>query len=466
MIRRHGSDRDPPASTDNLAHRYVLELLALARVTKEERTTSQLADVKDIPREKQSIAKDRGEQVGVLASAHRAEQDHIGASAQPVGQRDRGCLEDGNGCRGPVDAERIAFEVGGGDPHLRRYEAVRHCDNVNSITCVGRTREGPRVLELAAKVQSAEKAEDLPEGNAFLSQTSRKGRCGTRSPERHRARPVRCGRRDQEYRRSMRSRHGGAVRNFGARDTFPPVQTYLRLPLGAALLAAISCVQPPPGYEPAAPPVAVPPARTQPVRTPPVNTPEVDVASDSAARAHLIDIRLVEPTIMVDARYATASNFTGSPLPGYESNRALLRREAASALARVQRRARNEGVALKVFDGYRPVRATVAMVAWAERTGQQHLLRDGYIASRSRHNLGLAVDLTLIGGDGQELDMGTPFDTFSPAAHTINAAGEVAANRRLLVLLMQAEGFTNYDKEWWHFTYEVPNPQRFDLVIR
>ena len=240
------------------------------------------------------------------------------------------------------------------------------------------------------------------------------------------------------------------MRNFGARDTFPSVQTHLRFPLGVALVAAISCVQPPP-FETAAPSV---------------NTSQVDVASDSAARVHLIDIRLVDPTIMVDARYATAGNFTGAPLPGYEANRALLRREAASALARVQRRARNEGVALKVFDGYRPVRATLAMVDWAERTGQQHLLQDGYIASRSRHNLGLAVDLTLIGGNGQELDMGTPFDTFSPAAHTVNAAGEVASNRRLLVLLMQAEGFTNYDKEWWHFTYDVPNPQRFDLVIR
>lgn len=258
---------------------------------------------------------------------------------------------------------------------------------------------------------------------------------------------------DQKDPRSSRqTRHGGAVRNFGARDSFPPVRTSLLAPFSAALLAvATSCVQPPPSFETTAPPI---------------NTAQVDVASDSAARAHLIDIRLVDPTFMVDARYATANNFTGAPLPGYESNRALLRREAAAALARVQRRARNEGMALKVFDGYRPVRATLAMVEWAERTGQQALLRDGYIASRSRHNLGLAVDLTLIGGDGQELDMGTPFDTFSSAAHTANATGEVASNRRLLVLLMQAEGFTNYEKEWWHFTYDVPNPLRFDLVIR
>ena len=241
-----------------------------------------------------------------------------------------------------------------------------------------------------------------------------------------------------------------AMRNFGARDTFPRVRILLLPALIAALGVAPACVQPPP-FETTAPSI---------------NTPQVDVASDSAARANLIDIRLVDPTIMVDAKYATAANFTGAPLPGYESNRALMRREAAAALARVQTRARAEGVALKVFDGYRPVRATLAMVEWANGTGQQQLLRDGYIASRSRHNLGLAVDLTLIGGDGLELDMGTPFDTFSAAAHTANATGEVAANRTLLVRLMQTEGFTNYDKEWWHFSYEVPNPLRFDLVIR
>jgi D-alanyl-D-alanine dipeptidase len=243
--------------------------------------------------------------------------------------------------------------------------------------------------------------------------------------------------------------------------------------------AGVSCVQPPPGYEipepepvvSRPPPVTRTPAPTARTPAPPaaaVNTPPLalDIASDSVARTLLVNVQLLEPTIIVDAKYFTADNFTGAPLPGYQANRALLRREAAAALARVQKRARAEGVALKVFDAYRPVRATIAMVEWTERTGQQKLVREGYIASRSRHNEGAAVDLTLIGGDGRELDMGTPFDTFSSAAHTANASGEAATNRRLLVQLMSAEGFTNYEKEWWHFSYPVPNTLRFDLVIR
>ena len=199
----------------------------------------------------------------------------------------------------------------------------------------------------------------------------------------------------------------------------------------------------------------------------PVNTEPQPIASDSAAASLLVDVRSLDSTIAVDARYYSANNFTGAPLPGYQANRALLRREAATALARVQRRLTSDGLGLKVFDGYRPVRATLAMVDWAERTGQKHLLDDGYIARRSRHNQGVAVDLTIIDlATGAELPMGTPFDTFSEAAHTVNATGEVKRNREMFVRVMQSEGFTNYDQEWWHFFFAVPDPMPFDLPIR
>jgi D-alanyl-D-alanine dipeptidase len=197
------------------------------------------------------------------------------------------------------------------------------------------------------------------------------------------------------------------------------------------------------------------------------NTDVLPVASDAAAESLLVDVRALDATIRVRARYAGADNFTGAPLPGYGADRALLRREAAQALARVQRRLAGEGLGLLVWDGYRPVRATLGMVAWTERTGRQALVRDGYIASRSRHNLGLAVDLTLVDrATGTPLDMGTPFDTFDAAAHTANAAGAVRVNRQRLVRAMEDEGFRNYAQEWWHFSYDVPGALPFDLPIR
>jgi D-alanyl-D-alanine dipeptidase len=61
--------------------------------------------------------------------------------------------------------------------------------------------------------------------------------------------------------------------------------------------------------------------------------------------------------------------------------------------------------------------------------------------------------------------MGTPFDTFSEAAHTANAEGRVRRYRELLVTVMEAEGFVNYDQEWWHFSYPVEGAVPFDRAI-
>lgn len=197
------------------------------------------------------------------------------------------------------------------------------------------------------------------------------------------------------------------------------------------------------------------------------NTAPIPIAPDSVAARLLADVRDIDSTIRVEARYQTSNNFTGAPLAGYHANRALLRREAAVALGKVQQRLAQQGLGLLVYDGYRPVPATLAMVDWAERTGRVSLLDDGYIARRSRHNMGVAVDLTVVSlATGEPLDMGTPFDTFDESAHTANATGEVARNRAVLVDAMEAEGFVNYEQEWWHFSFEVANPVPFDMPVR
>jgi D-alanyl-D-alanine dipeptidase len=229
----------------------------------------------------------------------------------------------------------------------------------------------------------------------------------------------------------------------------------VRVRAAVALIALCGCLP------------ASPPAPSARPASPSVNTEETAVAPDAVADTLLVEVLGVDSSIVVDLRYATSNNFTGSPLPGYLANRAYLRREAAAALARVQRHLRPRGLGIKIFDAYRPVRATLAMVDWTKRVNRPDLLSDGYIASRSRHNLGLAIDLTLIElATGRELEMGTPFDTFSAAAHTANASGEAAANRQILKAAMEREGFVNYDQEWWHFSFNVPNPLRFDRPIR
>jgi D-alanyl-D-alanine dipeptidase len=212
---------------------------------------------------------------------------------------------------------------------------------------------------------------------------------------------------------------------------------------------------------------ATTPAMRTGVAAPPVNTPDLAIAPDAVGDTLLMDVHALAPSIVVELRYATSNNFTGAPLPGYEGNHAYLRREAARALASVESDLRQAGLSLKVFDAYRPVRATLAMVDWTQRANRGDLLTNGYIASRSRHNLGLAIDLTLVDlSTGRELEMGTPFDTFSAAAHTANATGVAATNRQRLKAAMERRGFVNYDQEWWHFSYDLPNPLRFDRIVR
>ena len=174
----------------------------------------------------------------------------------------------------------------------------------------------------------------------------------------------------------------------------------------------------------------------------------------------------LEPSIVVALNKLTSANFTGEPLPGYEANRAFLTSQAGEALAAAQRRLAPSGLGLKIYDAYRPARATRAMVAWARGQGRGDLVGP-YIASVSYHNSGQAVDLTLLElGTDRELDMGTAYETFTPAAHTANATGVAATNRAALVEAMHAEGFANYGGEWWHFNYLVPGASVLDVPVR
>lgn len=212
-----------------------------------------------------------------------------------------------------------------------------------------------------------------------------------------------------------------------------------------------------------------PAASARTVETPAPPSPTMQTRADDACRmapGALVDVRSVDQTIRTDVRYATRNNFTGAVLPGYERPLALLRPPAAQALGRVQARLRPRGLGLKVFDAYRPVRATLGMVDWAERSGNEWVLEQGYVARQSGHNVGRTVDLTLVDlRTGRELEMGTPYDTFNERAHTANATGRVAENRRTLVEAMAAEGFQNYDKEWWHFS--IPGPREpLDVPLR
>lgn len=162
-----------------------------------------------------------------------------------------------------------------------------------------------------------------------------------------------------------------------------------------------------------------------------------------------IDITRLDPTILIDIRYATANNFTKKKI--YDCPRCLLRPEAARAVVQAHRALQKKGYGLKMFDCYRP------------RPYQQRLWdavpNPDYVtppAKGSMHSRGAAVDLTVVDAQGNELDMGTPYDFFGPEAHTDNTSlpADVQANRRLLREALEAAGFSGIRTEWWHFSYQ------------
>jgi D-alanyl-D-alanine dipeptidase len=183
-------------------------------------------------------------------------------------------------------------------------------------------------------------------------------------------------------------------------------------------------------------------------------------------RRGLVDLTEYVESADLDLRYATKNNFTKEVLPGYCEEHAYLRRRAARALGRVQQQLRGDGLGLRVYDAYRPARATRAMVRWAERTGRPELL-NGYIARRSNHNRGVAVDLTLVRvATGRELDMGNAFDSFSPRSSTTAVGGKPLRNRLRLRGAMEGAGFANYRREWWHYDYAADTRARsFDIAL-
>jgi D-alanyl-D-alanine dipeptidase len=197
-----------------------------------------------------------------------------------------------------------------------------------------------------------------------------------------------------------------------------------------------------------------------------------------------VDAAAVADGLAVDMRYFGNNNFVGERIDGYERARCLLSAPAAEALAAVQKNLAARGLGLKVFDCYRPQRAVAHFVRWAQKVDdirrksqfypevdKRDLFKDGYISERSGHSRGSTVDLTLVRrADGRALDMGSPFDFFSPKSWPSDRSvgAQAQKNRALLAEAMSAGGFRPYDKEWWHFTLaNEPFPDTyFDFPVR
>lgn len=184
------------------------------------------------------------------------------------------------------------------------------------------------------------------------------------------------------------------------------------------------------------------------------------------------------PGIIQEMRYYCTYNFIGERIDGYEEPCALMTIEAARALKAVSSELFVQGYRLKVFDAYRPVCAVKQFVLWGledqdirmkpyfyPQLEKQELFIKGYIAARSSHSRGSAIDLTLFNMQtGKEVDMGSPFDLFSPVSHPDckDITQEQYENRMILRSAMIRGGFAPIDCEWWHFMLaDEPYPDTY-----
>lgn len=211
----------------------------------------------------------------------------------------------------------------------------------------------------------------------------------------------------------------------------------------------------------------------------------------SALPRGFVYLRDVDPTIVQDIRYAGSHNFVGRPIRGYLAAECILSAPAARALQAAQRRLADKKLALIVWDCYRPRRAVDDFIKWSRdparaemkaefypRTEKRDLFAFGYLAARSAHSRGSAVDLGIVPGEvsiapqpdpsrplkactspkGERfedgtIDLGTGYDCLDMIAHTSSAAvgGTVRQNRQILKSAMREAGFRAYFREWWHF---------------
>ena len=237
-----------------------------------------------------------------------------------------------------------------------------------------------------------------------------------------------------------------------------------------------------------------------------VAIPQSRAPSASGLPPGFVYLRDVDASILQDIRYAGEDNFTGKPVPGYGAAECILTRPAAEALARVQAALRPQHLTLKVYDCYRPQRAVLSFVAWANEKDRapptrrffpnlrkEQLVPLGYIAEQSSHPRGVAVDLTLVElpavdtpplnpkatyaactakkaarAPDNSVDMGTGYDCFDTASHTANPriGRQQRAWRQRLLSAMRREKFDNFEKEWWHYIFPSPDQTIYDFEIR
>ncbi|PHN06109.1 serine hydrolase [Flavilitoribacter nigricans] len=173
--------------------------------------------------------------------------------------------------------------------------------------------------------------------------------------------------------------------------------------------------------------------------------------TDPKTESDLVELTDLDPSIKLDIRYAGTNNFMGTTF--YRQARAFMQRPAAEALVRAHQKLQEQGYGLLIYDAYRPWYVT--KMFW-EATPEDKKIFVADPEKGSRHNRGCAVDLTLYDlKTGEVITMLAGYDEMTERSYPFYVGGTDLQrwHRELLRETMEAEGFSVYDFEWWHFDY-------------
>lgn len=158
------------------------------------------------------------------------------------------------------------------------------------------------------------------------------------------------------------------------------------------------------------------------------------------------------PDIYVELMYATDNNFTGVRI--YDFTDAYLRYGTVKKLANVQKELKEQGYSLKIWDAYRPFEAQQKL--WEVYPDPNYVANPAN--GMKKHNLGGTVDITMVAADGSVISMPTEFDDFSLKAdrnYSDIEDEEAVKNVMILQNVMENNGFTGYQGEWWDYSDTV-----------
>lgn len=217
------------------------------------------------------------------------------------------------------------------------------------------------------------------------------------------------------------------------------------------------------------------------------NAKAVDLTSDTSTRYAPLNNGNNKNSFLNTAGYNGIDRITATALPNYGSQDQMpVIWDLAVELIQCQKTALENGYTILMYEGYRPLSTSTAVSS--ELSNQGYLTHGAggtnfaqgwltghtytvgyYIATKSRHNRGIATDLTIMRFDsvtklGQEAEMQTKM-------HTLDFRCNMQYNTweaDLLTDIMIGHGshleYLSYRQEWWHFQLKTERTDLYPLI--